>query len=397
MLSGKFLDVYLEITSRCNLKCIHCTFPHEPSAPIDMEMSTFERIAPEVLPHARSVIIYGGEPLIHRNFFSVQDGIQQYGIPFVGFITNGTLLNEHAADKLISAGIYRVIVSLDGATRVTYESVRTRAQFDEVLENIRTLHRQKALHHSATPRLGINFVVMRRNMAQMPQLVDLASALGADIINFAQLILHPCLGLESEALTGEDLTELYNATRRKTLKRAKRLGIAAFAPPEFPLPAGVRPPISERFTKALKSARDYARATWPILISRTPQSTHRIYDVAPRPENPVLCRTPWEIFEVQPNGDVNTCFCGRRGLVGNLLHQSFQEIWEGVEFRRLRNSLSGCSPLDETCEKCPDRSRNKPSATVFHSGIFGIDFWGRPPNPRLRIASRYIGSFAYTD
>jgi radical SAM protein with 4Fe4S-binding SPASM domain len=92
----------------------------------------------------------------------------------------------------------------------------------------------------------------------------------------------------------------------------------------------------------------------------------------------VLCRTPWEILEVKANGDVDTCFCGRRGRVGNLLMQTFDEIWEGEEFQDLRRSLSGVTSIDGICGRCRDRSWNKISSSVFHQGIFGVDFWGYP-------------------
>lgn len=343
-----------------------------------MEMSTFEHIAPSVLPHARSVILYGGEPLMHHNFFAVLAGIKKYEIPFVGFITNGLLLDENAAKKIISAGIYRVIISIDGATKATYESVRRRARFENVMANVHTLNKERALHHTRMPLLGLNFVMMRRNVAEMPMLVEMASSMDVDIINFAPLTLHPFLGLEEEALRGEELTELYNSSLDKALEIARRNGIKIFAPPKFSSQARTSTSISEVVVKYLDSAAGHVRAVWHVIERSSPQSTHRIFDLGSKPENYVLCRTPWEIFEVQANGDVHTCFCGRRGRVGSLLDQTFDEIWKGEQFQSLRRSLSGVSRIDEICEKCPDRSRNKLTSSVFHDGIFGVDFWGIP-------------------
>jgi radical SAM protein with 4Fe4S-binding SPASM domain len=378
MASTKSLDVFLEITKRCNLRCIHCTFPHETAAPFDMEMSTFERLAPLVLPYARSLIMYGGEPMVHRNFFDVLAGIKRYAIPLVGFITNGLLLDEPAAQEIISAGIYRVIISIDGATKQTYESIRRRARFEDVIAGANALNEQKKRSHSRTPRLGINFVMMRRNLAEMSTLVKMAASIDVDIINFTPLNAHPFLGLEDEVVRDEDLAAVCNSSLDSAFKLARRKGIAIFAPPELSSRVPTGAGIVEGFLKHCRSAAEDARARWATLTSRSPASTHRIFDIEPHAESGICCRTPWEILEVQANGDVHTCFCGRRDRVGSLLEQTFDEIWEGEQFQSLRRSLSGQAPLDSTCEKCPDRARNKPSTSVFHAGIFGLDFWGSP-------------------
>lgn len=301
---------------------------------------------------------------------------------FVGFFTNGLLLNENAAKEIISAGIYRVLISIDGATKATYESVRRGALFEKLIANINMLNRQKALNHTRMPLLGFNFVIMRRNVAEMPILVELASSLDVDFVDFTPLIPLPCLEIEDEVLRGEEYTELYNSSFDRALEIANCKGIKIFAPPKFAAAARTNIPMCRTLRKYLNSVAEYTGTIWPMIERQSAQLKHRIFGGKFNAEKYVLCRTPWEIFEVSFNGDVHTCFCNRRGLVGNLLEQTFDEIWEGEQFQSLRRSLSGLSRIDTTCKKCPDRSSNMLSSNVFHEGIFGVDFWGSPQTLR---------------
>jgi len=319
---------------------------------------------------------------MHRNFFAVLAAIKKYEIPFVGFFTNGLLLDENAAKEIISSGIYRVLISIDGATKATYESVRRGATFEDLIANVITMNRLKALNHTRMPLLGFNFVIMRRNLAEMPMLVELASSMDADLVNFAHLTLHPCLGLEREVLRGEELKEIYNSRFDRAVEIAKCEGIRIFAPPKLAAVAGTKTQMCRHLKKYLNSAAGHVGTVWPIIARQSAQLKHRMFRGKFNAEKYHLCRTPWEIFEVRANGDVHTCFCGRRGVVGNLLKQTFDEIWEGEQFQSLRRSLSGLSRIDRTCKKCPDRSRNMLSSGVFHEGIFGVDFWGSPQTPR---------------
>ena len=95
----------------------------------------------------------------------------------VELITNGILLTEQRSRELIKAGLDILWVSLDGATPESYSDVRLGALLPQVLENIKSL----AIMRNETariPEIGVAFVAMRRNIADLPALLKMSYQLG---------------------------------------------------------------------------------------------------------------------------------------------------------------------------------------------------------------------------
>lgn len=174
--------VYIEPTDLCNLDCVTCmrNVWDEPSG--RMSMNTFEHI----LEGLRDVqptpdVFFGGfgEPLSHPHIVEMIVQAAQMGAS-VELITNGTLLRPALIDGLIQAGLKRLWVSLDGATPEHYADVRLGAALPQVLEGLRYLKERRQLQGLSLPRLGIVFVAMKRNIADLPDLLRLSMELGAD-------------------------------------------------------------------------------------------------------------------------------------------------------------------------------------------------------------------------
>ncbi len=97
----------------------------------------------------------------------------------VELITNGTLLTEKRARRLIDAGLDTLWVSLDGARPESYEDVRLGAALPKVLENVTRFQRLRGGGHFPKPEIGIAFVAMTRNVADLPEILTLAQRLRA--------------------------------------------------------------------------------------------------------------------------------------------------------------------------------------------------------------------------
>lgn len=173
--------IYIEPTVACNLDCITC-FRNAWDQPIGrMSDETFERFyagLKEMSP-LPSVYFGGiGEPLFHPKTISWIKRIKELGVK-VELITNGTILNEKIARQLIDAGLDILWVSLDGATPESYEDVRLGAELPVVLENLRRLFRMRGGGHFPTPEIGVAFVAMKRNIADLPRIIKLGHTFGA--------------------------------------------------------------------------------------------------------------------------------------------------------------------------------------------------------------------------
>jgi MoaA/NifB/PqqE/SkfB family radical SAM enzyme len=183
--------VYIEPTNRCNLQCVTC-IRNSWEEPLGQTTPTvFARIVEGLrLFSPPPDVSFGGlgEPLSHPDIVDMVRQIKALGSS-VELITNGTLLNKSLSTQLIDAGLDRLWVSLDGATPESYRDVRLGAALPEVLANLAafrqarwTKHYPVSLDICLQPQLGIVFVAMKRNIADLPAVFSLATRSGA--LNF---------------------------------------------------------------------------------------------------------------------------------------------------------------------------------------------------------------------
>jgi MoaA/NifB/PqqE/SkfB family radical SAM enzyme len=180
--------IYIEVTNRCNLDCVTCIRQSWEEPLGEMSYVTFDRI----LASLRSIspppdVFFGGlgEPLSHPYITDMVAQIKYLGSS-VEMITNGTLLNKTLSQKLIDAGLDKLWVSLDGATPESYKDIRLGAALPEVLNNLAEFRhvrwsKHRPIHFDLLlkPQLGIVFVAMKRNIADLPSVFSLANRLGA--------------------------------------------------------------------------------------------------------------------------------------------------------------------------------------------------------------------------
>lgn len=94
--------------------------------------------------------------------------------------TNMTLMTEERAAECVASGLSTLHASLDGAHAASYEAIRLRASFDEVMRNLRRLMVARRAAGSALPQVKLVAVVMRMNLDELPALVQLAGDEGVE-------------------------------------------------------------------------------------------------------------------------------------------------------------------------------------------------------------------------
>src|SRR5215212_6540207 len=174
----------VEVSGACNLRCRMCLVRYAPAVGRKEGALAYEEFLAllDGLPELRKLTLQGlGEPLLSPHLLDMVGHAAARRIE-VGFNTNGTLLTRPIADRLVAAGLGWLHVSLDGATAATYEEVRhgtdlrpRPGQFERVLSNLRGL--VAARGGSGQPRIQLVFVAMRRNVEELPALVELAADL----------------------------------------------------------------------------------------------------------------------------------------------------------------------------------------------------------------------------
>lgn len=208
----------IEVTSRCNLRCVMCpvTVLADRWPALDLSWEAFQRIA-RAFAEAKWVHLQGwGEPLLHPRLFDMIAVAKGAGCR-VGFTTNGTRLTLRAGARLLDLGLDILAVSIAGATPSTHEAIRVGSNFERLVENLRRFLALRAERKSDTPKVEIFFLMTKSNLAELPGAVELAATLGADELVATNLdyVITPRLdGLKAFAFAGPD------PALRETMDRA---------------------------------------------------------------------------------------------------------------------------------------------------------------------------------
>ena len=173
--------LYIEVTNRCNLDCRTCMRNAWEEPLGNMEFDLFQGIMSELGRNPDSPIVFFGgigEPLSHPDIIKMVQLAKETGCR-VEMISNGILLNEDMARELMNAGIDCLWVSIDGAHPNSYSDVRLGDHLPEILENLEQWKRLALSRKDRRIELGISFVALKRNIQDLPEIVELALHLQA--------------------------------------------------------------------------------------------------------------------------------------------------------------------------------------------------------------------------
>ena len=309
ILMSKPTTLILPTGSRCNMKCIFCTdrslttrYQYR-----DLSFNEFLRFT-EPLQYAKSVGLYGwGEPLVNPHYALIFDYVtsEHYSIE-VHVVTNGVLLNEKWIHRLANYEWSSVTVSVNAANRSTYQQLAGMDAFQNVIHNIRHLVQIRAANGKQNPVLILSFVTLVHNIKELPAFVDLAADLGSDAILIQDFKI-----LER----GQESHSLFNSPSLAT----------------------------ECYLRAKERSEE--RGISLMTLQPVIYSGHSSSDV---------CFDPWDSFRVAENGDVYTC-CYSRHVMGNILEQGLDEIWNGKNYRYYRRNVNTDNPPPE-CRRCAKKS-----------------------------------------
>lgn len=129
--------LWVELTSHCNLACVMCPNKDLPKDQKGfMDFGLFRKIIDEAQGSVFDVhLMHRGESLLHPEFFRMVRYAHEAGL-VTRFHTNGTLLDEDKARRLIDSGLDQFAFSFDGFDKESYEKIRVRGQFDRTVANI---------------------------------------------------------------------------------------------------------------------------------------------------------------------------------------------------------------------------------------------------------------------
>ncbi|MGZ8892565.1 MAG: radical SAM protein [Halobacteriota archaeon] len=172
-----------EMTTACNLRCIHCHASGGKPAADELTTEEAKRLLDQLaeVPEFRMMAFTGGEPLVRQDLFELLAYSQALGFTNT-LATNATLIDDDVARRLRRFGVVIAAVSLDGFTAEQHDMVRGIAgSFEAALEGMRALRRAGIVLH-------VNITAMEYNVEQLVDLMRLVDELGAGILLMYQLV-----------------------------------------------------------------------------------------------------------------------------------------------------------------------------------------------------------------
>jgi len=179
---GQPLSISIEPTTSCNLSCPECPSGlkkfSRPTGKISR--SNFELILKQMGQSLQYITLYfQGEPLLHSEFADFVRLAKQQKI-MVATSTNAHYLNREMANEIVTSGLDRLIISLDGTDAETYVKYRRGGDFNQVIENIKTIVEVRKEHKAKHPLLELQFLVLKHNEHQIEDIKKLGKELGMD-------------------------------------------------------------------------------------------------------------------------------------------------------------------------------------------------------------------------
>ena len=182
LIKGLPLSLAIEPTTSCNLRCPECPSGLRSfSRPIGMlEKEAFQKMIMQVKDTVLSMLFYfQGEPYLNRNFLDLVKQANEAGI-YTATSTNAHFLDNETAKKTVESGLDRLIISIDGASQDTYESYRVGGSLEKVIAGTKNVIHWKKKLNSKKPHVIFQFLVVKPNEKDIPEIYKLAKELGVD-------------------------------------------------------------------------------------------------------------------------------------------------------------------------------------------------------------------------
>lgn len=311
-------------TNFCQLRCPFCpTGSHRDVRPnAVMDAPLFTELMRELGPYLMHVdFMNWGEPLLNPKVFSMAALARSYGAE-TAISTNLNHLGPGMAGEIISCGLDRLVISIDGASQETYAKYRVGGDFARVMENLKAVLKARKDAGADHPRVIWQFLVFRHNEHELEKARAMAKDMGVDEIGFTA----PCLPFRP------GIKDEWMATDRK---------YCLYSPEDFP----DSPP-------------------WEWAAAKDGEGKPKDVDVKvySGTEKRSPCSWPWTGMTVNADGSVSPC-CSveeRKYDFGTLTAGSFSKVWNNPLYRKARRHIreyaagkKGSVPAsDHACERC---------------------------------------------
>lgn len=371
--------LFAEITTLCNLACPMCVKQSADSGILDGNMAreTFRHLEP-AFGHLQALILNGiGEPLVHPDlFFFIRRARELMpATGWVGFQSNGLLVDRHKAGQLVEAGLDRICLSIDSVCPDILRKIRGVDTVGKLQHAYQALREARAACPGSRLQLGAEFVLMRDNVTCLPETLRWLAEQGVDFVIISHILPYDRrqLGAAAYPTDTDAAVEIYEKGVRAARKEGIDLRHYQRLWGRVPPPPEVRPTV--RLIEAMK-AEAHACGVFLHLLrllawdSEVTEQVRQVFEeslriaeregvklllpaVLPRQERQCRFVEDGSMF-ISWQGDVHPCyflwhryrcFIGdwskviQPKIFGRIGPRTILEIWNDPEFLRFRKRV----------------------------------------------------------
>jgi len=326
------------LTARCNVRCKICEVWKQQ---FSGELTTAEvknLLDQSIEAGVKTVYFTGGEALLRPDILELVNYAARPGI-ITTVNTNGSLINEELAEKIVLSRLRNLTFSIDSASAKVHDSIRGKGVFEKAVKGIQLVNGFKSKYrrdNQAEPEkrldVGMVSVIMRNNISNMIQLADLARSLGCCYLAFQPLIYNGSLlennDFKSEFMVeGRDIRRLEDSFRRLGSVRQELLSRGFHI--DF---------MAEKTIQHFKKERKVN-----------------------------TCFVGFSRIFVNPQGDISfVCF----ESIGNIKVDRLSDVWYGQKANAIRKKIRECKVnCTQFCSERPDSENLEKIHSAFKDTI----------------------------
>lgn len=297
-IKGLPISIAIEPTTSCNLRCPECPSGLRSfTRPTGMlQQDLFQNVIDQLAPTLSYLTFYfQGEPYLHPQFLPMVKYASDKGI-YTATSTNAHYLKDEAAQQTVESGLDRLIISIDGTSQDTYQSYRVGGDLGKVIEGTKNMIAWKRKLKSKTPHVIFQFLVVKPNEHQIPEVYKLAEELGVDEVKLKTAQIY-------DFENGSELIPTQDKYSRYKLNASGKYSI--------------------------KNSLDNN------------------------------CWKMWQSCVITWDGKVLPCCFDKDAqyVMGDLTKNTFEEIWFGEKYQQFRNTLFKSRSEIEMCKNCTEGTK----------------------------------------
>lgn len=300
----------IEISTVCDLKCIECEHTHWKEPPKLMGFEQFKRIIDDI----PSLLWLGfssiGSNRLNKELPRMLAYSKKKGM-YTEFFDPFHAMSPELISRILDAKVDKIYISIDGATKETYEKVRVGAKFENVIKNVKEIRGQMKQRRQKLPLIAFHYIINKVNIHEMEKFLYLIR----DIFP------------ECDHVTFTNNLHEYDEIKDINIRVTK-----------------------DQFENIIKTGKKLGLRVHLSL------NTKKESDKCPMSE----C-VAWTMPFIYVTGHVLPC-CAiqeanqreflKKHSLGNVYESSFKDVWYGEKFTKFRKDLrSGKVPV--ICRDCP--------------------------------------------